>query len=67
MPLNAELGSIRGDFSADSAASANKDKRAVHNLIHASETPSEATHEIAHWFTENQIHNYKRVEEDLMI
>jgi nucleoside-diphosphate kinase len=66
-PINAEMGTIRGDFSADSAASANRDKRAIHNLIHASETPDEAVHEIAQWFTKDQIHSYKRVEEDLMI
>ena len=67
MPIDAELGSIRGDYSADSAAAANKDKRGVHNLLHASETPYEAEHEIAHWFTKDKIHSYKRVEEDLMI
>lgn len=66
MPVTAEMGTIRGDFSADSAAAANKDKRAVHNIIHASETPEEAAHEIAHWFTPEQIHSYKRAEEDMM-
>lgn len=66
-PINAEMGTIRGDFSADSAASANRDKRAIHNLVHISETPEEAAHEIAQWFTQGQIHDYKRVEEDLMI
>lgn len=67
MPIDAEMGTVRGDFSADSAAAANRDKRAVHNLMHISETPEEAEHEIAHWFTKKQIHDYKRVEEDLMI
>ncbi|MEK7067912.1 MAG: nucleoside-diphosphate kinase, partial [Patescibacteria group bacterium] len=36
MPFMAEMGTIRGDYSVDSAASANKDHRAVHNLVHAS-------------------------------
>lgn len=67
MPASAEMGTIRGDFSVDSAASANRDKRAVHNIIHASETPEEATHEISHWFSPEMVHSYKRVEEDLMI
>jgi len=66
MPNQAELGSIRGDFSADSPAAANKDKRAVHNLVHASETEEEAAHEIAYWFKKNEIYDYKRIEEDLM-
>ncbi len=66
MPAVAEMGTIRGDFSADSAAAANRDKRAVHNILHASETAQEAEHEIAHWFTKDEIHSYKRAEEDIM-
>ncbi len=62
MPYLAEMGTIRGDFSADSPALANKEKRAVLNLVHASETPDEAKHEIGHWFAdaEKAIHTYKR-------
>ena len=63
MPALAEMGTIRGDFSVDSAAAANRDKRSVYNLVHASETPEEAKHEIEHWFSPEQIHPYKRVEE----
>lgn len=66
MPAMAEMGTIRGDFSVDSAAAANRDKRAVHNIVHASETPEEAKHEIDHWFSPDQIHDYKRAEEDMM-
>ena len=66
-PALAEMGTIRGDYSVDSAASANKDKRAIHNLIHASETAEEAAHEIEYWGMKKKIHSYKRVEEDLMI
>jgi len=65
MPSNAEMGTIRGDFSVDSPASANREKRSVHNLVHASETPEEAAHEIALWFTLEEIHSYRRAEEDL--
>lgn len=50
MPYQAEMGTIRGDYSADSPAVANTEKRAVMNLIHASETAEEAKHEIKHWF-----------------
>lgn len=63
MPALAEMGTIRGDFSVDSAAAANRDKRAVQNMIHASETPQEAEHEISHWFSPEDIFNYKRAEE----
>jgi nucleoside-diphosphate kinase len=60
MPYQAEMGTIRGDYSADSPALANKEKRAVMNLVHASETPEEARHEIEFWFGKSTIHQYKR-------
>lgn len=66
MPALAEMGTIRGDFSVDSAAAANRVKRAVHNIIHASETPEEAKHELAFWFSPEEIHDYKRAEDDIM-
>lgn len=60
MPYQADMGTIRGDYSADSPALANKEKRAVMNIVHASETPEEAAHEIAYWFGEKPIFSYKR-------
>jgi nucleoside-diphosphate kinase len=60
LPYLAEMGTIRGDFSADSPALANKEKRAVMNIVHASETPEEAAHEISHWFGDSPIYSYKR-------
>lgn len=66
MPSQAEMGTIRGDFSVDSAVLANTDKRAVRNLMHASGTVAEAEQEIALWFKPEEIHEYKRAEEDIM-
>jgi len=64
MPSDSELGTIRGDFSVDSAAAANRDKRAVFNLVHASETQDEAKHEIEHWFGKDQgLCDYERSDE----
>ncbi len=60
MPYLAEMGTIRGDYSADSAISANMERRAVFNLVHASETPEEAKHEINHWFGKKGVFQYKR-------
>lgn len=61
IPSFADMGTIRGDFSSDSPRVANSEKRAVMNLVHASETPEEAAHEIEHWFGKDaKIHNYKR-------
>ncbi len=66
MPALAEMGTIRGDFSIDSAAAANRAKRSVHNIVHASETSEEAGHELKFWFSPEEIHDYKRAEEDIM-
>lgn len=60
MPYQAEMGTMRGDYSADSPILANKEKRAVMNLVHASETPEEASHEIKYWFGKNPVFEYKR-------
>jgi len=60
MPYQADMGTIRGDFSIDSPAIANKEKRSVMNLVHASETPEEAEHEIKYWFGDKPIFSYKR-------
>ncbi|TSC64141.1 MAG: nucleoside-diphosphate kinase [Parcubacteria group bacterium Gr01-1014_91] len=59
-PYLADMGTIRGDFSNDSPALANAEKRAVANILHASETPEEAVHEIEHWFGKKDLHRYKR-------
>jgi len=66
LPAEAENGTIRGDYSVDSAAAANRDKRSVRNVIHASEDEEEAKHEIEFWFSPEEIHNYERVEEKAM-
>lgn len=66
LPLKAELGTIRGDYSADSPASANVEKRAIKNILHASETPEEAEHEIAHWFSEEEIFEWDRADHKVM-
>lgn len=60
LPYMADMGTIRGDFSIDSPAIANSEKRAVANILHCSETPEEAEHEIKHWFGKSPIHTYKR-------
>lgn len=60
MPYLADMGTIRGDFSIDSPALANKEKRAVANIVHCSETPEEAAYEIKHWFGDKKTYDYKR-------
>lgn len=65
IPVKAAPGTIRGDFSLDSAIAANRRKRTVYNLIHASGSVEEATQEIALWFKKAEILSYRRVHEDL--
>ncbi len=60
LPYRAEMGTIRGDFSVDSPTLANKEQRAVMNLVHASATAEEAEHEIKFWFKGNTSFDYKR-------
>lgn len=52
MPYRADMGTIRGDFSNDSPAVANSEKRVLYNIVHASEDAEEAAHEIKLWFGE---------------
>ncbi len=66
MPFYADPGTIRGDFSSTSAVVANALKRAVRNLIHASSTPEEASHEISHWFGDASPCVYRRADEDAL-
>lgn len=66
VPMKAEMGTVRGDFSVDSPILANAGMRAIHNLVHASGDPPEAAREITYWFAPAEIHAYKRAEEDVM-
>jgi nucleoside-diphosphate kinase len=66
LPNKADIGTIRGDYSIDSPAAANLAGRAVKNMIHCSETVGEAKHEITHWFSEEEIHDYDRAEHAAM-
>lgn len=63
MPVSAASGTIRGDYSTDSAAYANEEQRGVMNLVHISASVEEANVEKAIWFTPEEIHEYKRAEE----
>lgn len=66
LPVFADPGTIRGDFSHDAPTSANVEGRSIFNLVHASETVEEAKQEIAHWFKESDMHDYDRAEHVIM-
>lgn len=60
MPTDAPKGTIRGDFSNDSAVIANAQKRGVRNLVHVSTSIPEANFEKNLWFKKEEIQEYKR-------
>jgi nucleoside-diphosphate kinase len=63
MPASALPGTIRGDYSTDSAAYANTEKRGVMNLVHISGSIEEANFEKTVWFKPDEIFKYKRADE----
>lgn len=65
-PRSSDVGTIRGDYVLDSYQMADADKRAVRNLIHASGTVEEAEKEIPHWFSKEELVNYKIVQEKIL-
>ncbi len=54
-PIEAQPGTIRGDYSFDSPEIANAEKRALFNVVHASDSKEEAEREIKFFFKENEI------------
>ncbi|HHX58240.1 MAG TPA: nucleoside-diphosphate kinase [Candidatus Moranbacteria bacterium] len=65
-PSLADVGTIRGDFTLDSYALADTDRRSIRNLIHASGTPEEAAMEIPIWFEENELLDYRLILEQIL-
>ena len=65
-PATSDVGTIRGDLTIDSYAIAAVDDRAVRNLIHCSDTPENAEKEIALWFTEGELINYRLLSDEIL-
>lgn len=65
-PLTSDIGTIRGDFVLDSYQLSDGDGRSVRNLIHASGTVPEAELEIAHWFDQKELTDYRLVQEQIL-
>ena len=66
LPVFADPGTIRGDYSHDAPTAANMENRGIYNLIHASETAEEAAHEVQHWFDASEIQDYDRADHVIM-
>lgn len=63
-PNESPPGTIRGDFCHISKDYANKNNRVVGNLIHASSSKKDAERELKLWFSINEMHSYKRADEE---
>lgn len=65
-PLTSDVGTIRGDFVLDSYQMSDMDGRAVRNLVHASGSVKEAEAELPHWFSKNELANYRLIGEQIL-
>jgi nucleoside-diphosphate kinase len=65
-PLQADVGTIRADFTIDSYLLADEADRAARNLIHASSSLDEAERELRVWFTEDEICDYELAIEKIL-
>jgi len=62
-PKSALPGTIRGDYAHVTYGQASSVGRGVANIMHASADPEEAKKEIAHWFSESEMYDYRAVHE----
>ncbi|MDE1847313.1 MAG: nucleoside-diphosphate kinase, partial [Candidatus Micrarchaeota archaeon] len=65
-PVRADPSTIRGTYASDSYDLADSKKRAVKNILHASDSKATAEREIGVWFADNEVISYKRSDEDAM-
>lgn len=65
-PLTSDVGTIRGDFMVDSYPIADMDDRSLRNIAHISGSPEEAEMEIKHWFNDDEIINYRLIQEQML-
>ena len=62
-PKSAAPGTIRGDFAHHSFAYTDEKQRGIRNLIHASGNVAEAKQEVALWFKDDELHEYRTDQE----
>lgn len=62
-PKSALPGTIRGDYAHMSYGHGDREKIGIPNIIHASGDAEEAKLEIAHWFKDDELHEYSNVHE----
>ncbi|MDD3301534.1 MAG: nucleoside-diphosphate kinase [Patescibacteria group bacterium] len=65
-PATSAVGTIRGDYTLDSYEISNLDGRAVRNLVHCTDDPSESEREISLWFNQEELINYRLIAEQML-
>ncbi len=65
-PSTSDVGTVRGDFTIDSYNICSIDDRAVRNLIHCSDEILNAKREIELWFKDEELVNYRLVNEQIL-
>jgi nucleoside-diphosphate kinase len=65
-PLTSDVGTIRADFMLDSYSLSDLDGRAVRNIVHVTGSVEESENEIAHWFSPDELIDYRLVQETIL-
>ncbi len=65
-PTASDVGTIRGDYQLDSYSLSDSEQRGIRNLVHCSDQPAEAVREVAIWFTDAELQNYRHINEAIL-
>lgn len=65
-PTTSDVGTIRGDYQLDSYTLSDAEQRGIRNLIHCSDKVEEASREISIWFTPQEVHDYRHINEAIL-
>ena len=65
-PTASDVGTIRGDYQIDSYSLSDAQQRGIRNLVHCSDQVSEAQREIGIWFTQEELQDYRHINEAIL-
>lgn len=65
-PTASDVGTIRGDYQLDSYSLSDVEERGIRNLIHCTDQVAEAQREINIWFTPEELHAYRHINEAIL-
>jgi len=65
-PTASDVGTIRGDLQIDSYSLSDVEQRTLRNLVHCSDQVTEAQREISVWFSPDELHDYRHINEAIL-